>query len=77
MHVNGMDLHLRPQSFFQTNTAVAAALYRQAQEHIADHALSIGVYDRLSTLAVGPHVDGIRQENSQGGPVFHDAHLVD
>ena len=53
------------------------ALYRQAQEHIADRALSIGVYDRLSTLAVGPHVDGIRQENSQGGPVFHDAHLVD
>ncbi len=30
MHVNGLDLHLRPRSFFQTNTAVAAALYRQA-----------------------------------------------
>ncbi|GIG53636.1 23S rRNA (uracil(747)-C(5))-methyltransferase RlmC [Demequina activiva] len=30
MRVNGIDLHLRPQSFFQTNTAVASALYRQA-----------------------------------------------
>ncbi len=53
------------------------ALYREAQQRIADRALSIGVYDRLSTLAVGPHVVGIRQENSQGGPVFHDAELVD
>ena len=31
MQVNGIDLYLRPQSFFQTNTAVAAALYRQAR----------------------------------------------
>lgn len=30
MDVNGIDLHLRPQGFFQTNTEVAAALYRQA-----------------------------------------------
>ncbi|QCB94124.1 23S rRNA (uracil(747)-C(5))-methyltransferase RlmC [Cellulomonas shaoxiangyii] len=30
MRVNGLDLHLRPRSFFQTNTDVAAALYRQA-----------------------------------------------
>ncbi|KRD41420.1 23S rRNA methyltransferase [Cellulomonas sp. Root930] len=30
MRVNGIDLHLRPQSFFQTNTEVAAALYRHA-----------------------------------------------
>jgi 23S rRNA (uracil747-C5)-methyltransferase len=28
MRVNGIDLHLRPQSFFQTNTAMAAELYR-------------------------------------------------
>ena len=32
MRVNGITLHLRPQSFFQTNTTVAAGLYRQAQE---------------------------------------------
>lgn len=30
MRLNGIDLHLRPQSFWQTNTEVAAALYRQA-----------------------------------------------
>jgi 23S rRNA (uracil747-C5)-methyltransferase len=34
MTVNGIDLHLRPQSFFQTNTEVASALYRQAREWI-------------------------------------------
>ena len=30
VRVNGVTLHLRPQSFFQTNTEVAAALYREA-----------------------------------------------
>ncbi|GIG38258.1 23S rRNA (uracil(747)-C(5))-methyltransferase RlmC [Cellulomonas phragmiteti] len=30
MRVNDLDLHLRPRGFFQTNTEVAAALYRQA-----------------------------------------------
>lgn len=34
MTVNGIDLHLRPQSFFQTNTAVASALYRQAVQWV-------------------------------------------
>ena len=38
MRVNGLGLHLRPQSFFQTNTAVAAALYR----HAVDLAGSVG-----------------------------------
>lgn len=36
MEVNGVGLHLRPQSFFQTNTEVAAALYRTAQAWIAE-----------------------------------------
>src|SRR5689334_22521999 len=31
MQVNGLELLLRAQSFFQTNTAVAAGLYREAQ----------------------------------------------
>ena len=35
MQVNGITLTLRPNSFFQTNTAVAAALYRQAQQWIS------------------------------------------
>ncbi|OZM78873.1 ABC transporter substrate-binding protein [Pseudonocardia sp. MH-G8] len=51
-------------------------LYRAAQQHIADRALSIGVYDRLSTLAVKPRLHGVRQEQSQGGPVFYDAHFA-
>jgi len=33
--INGVPLYLRPQSFFQTNTDVAAALYRQAQSWIS------------------------------------------
>ena len=31
---DGITLHLRPQSFFQTNTAVAAALYAQARRWV-------------------------------------------
>ncbi len=34
MRVNGLDLLLRPQSFFQTNTDVAAALYREASDWV-------------------------------------------
>lgn len=36
MQVNDMILHLRPQSFFQTNTPVAAALYRRAQAWVGE-----------------------------------------
>ena len=36
MTLNGVDLWLRPQGFFQTNTAVASALYRQAAAWLAD-----------------------------------------
>ncbi len=38
MRVNDVVLHLRPRSFFQTNTAVAAALYRQAAQWVDDAA---------------------------------------
>ncbi|NLF05304.1 MAG: ABC transporter substrate-binding protein [Actinomycetales bacterium] len=51
-------------------------LYRKAQEYIAEHALSIGVYARLSTLAVREGLVDVWQENAQGGPVFHDAYLA-
>ena len=44
MRVNGIDLHLRPQSFFQTNTAVAGALYRAAGE-LVDAADPRSVWD--------------------------------
>lgn len=44
MRVNGLDLHLRPQSFFQTNTDIAAALYRQAAAWV-DEAAPSSVWD--------------------------------
>lgn len=51
-------------------------LYEQAQERIADRAYSIGLFARLSTLAIGPRLQGVWQEHAQGGPVFHDAQLL-
>jgi 23S rRNA (uracil747-C5)-methyltransferase len=36
MRLGGVSLHLRPRSFFQTNTAVAAALYAEAVDWVAD-----------------------------------------
>lgn len=36
MRVNGIGLHLRPQSFFQTNTAMAAELYTRARTWAAE-----------------------------------------
>ena len=34
MRLNGIPLHLRPQSFFQTNDSVAAQLYARAREWV-------------------------------------------
>ena len=44
MLVNGIELQLRPQSFFQTNTLIAGELYRQAQAWV-DEADPAGVWD--------------------------------
>lgn len=44
MRVNDVDLHLRPQSFFQTNTDVAAALYRVGRDWV-DAARPRSVWD--------------------------------
>lgn len=52
------------------------AAYQKAQDYIAEHALSIGMYDRLSTLAVSPKLKGVWQEHAQGGPTFYDAYFV-
>jgi peptide/nickel transport system substrate-binding protein len=52
-------------------------LYGQAQDYIAEHALAIGVYDRLSTLAVSPSLLDVWQEHAQGGPTFYDAYFVE
>ena len=66
MTVNGIDLRLRPQSFFQTNTDVAAALYGQVREWVAD-AAPTSVWDlycgvggfSLHVLAEGRDVVGV------------------
>ncbi|MFW0184139.1 23S rRNA (uracil(747)-C(5))-methyltransferase RlmC [Rothia sp. CCM 9418] len=36
MRANDITLHLRPQSFFQTNSSVASTLYRQGQEWVSE-----------------------------------------
>jgi 23S rRNA (uracil747-C5)-methyltransferase len=38
MRVAGLDLHLRPQSFFQTSTAMAAELYERGRAWVAETA---------------------------------------
>lgn len=66
MPVNGIPLTLRPQSFFQTNTEVAGALYRQAAAWIED-AAPASVWDMycgvggfaLHALGSGRAVTGI------------------
>ncbi|WP_425955683.1 23S rRNA (uracil(747)-C(5))-methyltransferase RlmC [Xylanimonas sp. McL0601] len=66
MTLDGITLHLRPQSFFQTNTDVAAALYRQAREWVDDVAPA-GLWDlycgvggfALHCAAPGRSVTGI------------------
>ena len=50
--------------------------YEKAQNYIAQHALAIGVYDRLSTLAVSPKLKDVWQEHAQGGPTFYDAYFT-
>lgn len=47
MPVNGIDLVLRPQSFFQTNTAIAEQLYLQAQRWVAQAAPAV-IWDLYS-----------------------------
>jgi 23S rRNA (uracil747-C5)-methyltransferase len=66
MAVNGIPLGLRPQSFFQTNTEIAAALYRQARSWI-DATAPRSLWDlycgvggfALHSLAAGRAVTGI------------------
>ncbi|MDZ5621682.1 methyltransferase domain-containing protein [Nocardioides sp. HM23] len=66
MQVNGITLHLGPRSFFQTNTDVAAALYRTAREWVDEiqpatvHDLYCGVGGfALHVAAPGRTVTGI------------------
>ncbi len=66
MHVAGLDLHLRPQSFFQTNTAMADELYRLARAWVGEVAPST-VWDlycgvggfALALAGAGAEVPGV------------------
>jgi peptide/nickel transport system substrate-binding protein len=60
----------------EPDVAKQNADYQKAQDYIAQHALAIGVYDRLSTLAVSPKLKDVWQEHAQGGPTFYDAYFV-
>lgn len=66
MRVNDIGLRLRPRSFFQTNTAVAAALYRQATAWIdeADPASVLDLFCGVGGFALhaaraGRSVEGV------------------
>ncbi|MGO1318388.1 MAG: 23S rRNA (uracil(747)-C(5))-methyltransferase RlmC, partial [Cellulomonadaceae bacterium] len=69
MQVNGIGLHLRPQSFFQTNTEVAAALYRQGRAWV-EGAAPATVWDLYCGVggfalhAAGPHRHVVGVETS-------------
>lgn len=66
MRLDDVTLHLRPGSFFQTNTPIATALYRQAREWI-DEAAPASVWDlycgvggfALHVAAPGRRVRGV------------------
>lgn len=58
-----VTLHLRPQSFFQTNTAVATQMYRQAQDWVAERNPET-VWDLFCgvggfALSVAPHAASV------------------
>ncbi|MEW5972760.1 MAG: 23S rRNA (uracil(747)-C(5))-methyltransferase RlmC [Pseudomonadota bacterium] len=62
MWLNDLPLHLRPKSFFQTNSAVAAALYATARDWVAEIAPQ-GMWDLFCgvggfALHCAPHVRG-------------------
>ncbi len=71
MRVGDLDLHLQPQSFFQTNTVVATSLYQQAASWVSDLApaslwdLYCGVGGfALHCAAPGREVTGIEVSTS-------------
>lgn len=66
MVLNGIPLNLRPQGFFQTNTEIAAALYRQASRWLdaTDAASAWDLY-----CGVGGFAFHLAQVRNDGGPL--------
>jgi 23S rRNA (uracil747-C5)-methyltransferase len=75
MRVNGFALHLRPQGFFQTNTAMAAALYAQAQEWIdgVDPDAVLDLYCGVGGFALHAAVGGGRSRRVLGVEISAEA----
>ena len=83
MRLNGLQLFLRPQGFFQTNSAVAAALYRQAAAWtgtagsvwdlysgvggFALHAAAAGAHDVTGVETSGAAVAGAQRSAALAG----------
>jgi 23S rRNA (uracil747-C5)-methyltransferase len=66
MRLNGIPLHLRPQGFFQTNTAVAARLYAEASAWL-DTTDAGSVWDLYCGVGgFGFQLAGVRHD---GGPL--------
>ncbi|OZB56841.1 MAG: 23S rRNA (uracil(747)-C(5))-methyltransferase [Halothiobacillus sp. 14-56-357] len=67
VHLNGLPLHLRPKSFFQTNTRVAERLYATARGWVAEVAplhmwdlfCGVGGFALHCSDVVSGHVTGI------------------
>lgn len=66
MRVNDVTLMLRPNSFFQTNTAVAAGLYRQGRDWVAETAPSslVDLYCGVGGFALhcAGQADGVQRD---------------
>jgi len=76
MRVGGLGLHLRPQSFFQTNTQGAAALYARGAAWVADVRprsvwdlyCGVGGFALAAARALDPRPDGSVPDASSPGP---------
>lgn len=75
MRLNDVTMHLRPQSFFQTNTTIAAALYAEARDWIRGIApdtawdLYSGVGGFALHLATGAGTAGEGESDASGAAV--------
>ncbi|MFB9643573.1 23S rRNA (uracil(747)-C(5))-methyltransferase RlmC [Agromyces lapidis] len=68
MRLNDVTMHLRPQSFFQTNTEIAAALYADARDWIRELAPDTAwdLYSGVGGFAL--HIAGAEGDGATAGP---------
>lgn len=75
MRMDEIIFHLRPRSFFQTNTVVAAGLYRQARDWVAriDPGSVLDLYCGVGGFALNAALAPGRQRRVTGVEVAPDA----